>query len=68
MSTEQIIRLQCKNKKETPCKYCCHFYYIYGCEENCELKDKGIKCNSSNGYKHLELIEFQKLCFEKDKE
>lgn len=68
MTTEQIIKLQCKNKKEAPCKYCSHSYYVYGCEENCELKDKGIECNNSNKYEYLELSKFQKLCFEKEKE
>ncbi|MDD3021788.1 MAG: hypothetical protein PHX61_12545 [Alphaproteobacteria bacterium] len=27
------------------CKFCKHVYYVYGCEENCALKTKGLECN-----------------------
>ena len=33
------------------CKFCKHVYYVYGCEENCALKTKGLECK-------LEIKEF----------
>lgn len=26
------------------CKFCKHEYYVYGCEQNCALKNKGLDC------------------------
>lgn len=34
-----------KNKAfDKRCELCKHFYYVYGCEPNCEMLNNGKKC------------------------
>ena len=31
-------------RTEKACRYCKHQYFVYGCEENCAQKNKGLPC------------------------
>lgn len=68
MSTEDIIKLQCKNNKKTPCEFCIHNYYAYNSRERCSIEEnEKINCKELN-YKYFKLQEFTRMCFEREKE
>ena len=47
---ETRIRLKCKNKKLDLCDYCDHVYYVYGCEKDCEVRNK---CTYARNYPYF---------------
>ena len=37
--TNDVLR-----ESQLPCSFCNHCYLVYGCEENCALKNTGLPC------------------------
>lgn len=48
-----------KSRNEDPCSYCANAYYVYGCEFDCEKKERCRKpLESREDYTCFELKEF----------